>query len=192
MLTAENSQLSENNQMLSKNLEEQQMTNAELSSERAVLVSEKEKLEAVREQLSRKVDIASVIKVNDVEVTGLKTKKSGKDVKRSNADNIDKLQVCFNTSVNDVAETGTELFFVRIINPLGETLAIEEMGSGVLTNNANNEQFLYTQAKEIDYTGTVENLCTIWAPNQPLQEGNYEIEIYNKGYLAGTTSFRLK
>ncbi|MEZ4990027.1 MAG: hypothetical protein R2824_06440 [Saprospiraceae bacterium] len=192
VLTAENSQLSENNQMLSQNLEDQQMANAELSSERAVLVSEKEQLETVREQLSRKVNIASVIKVSDIEVTGLKTKKSGKEVKRSNADNIDKLQVCFNTSANDVAENGTEVFFVRIINPLGETLAIEEMGSGVLTNNANNEQFLYTQAKEMDYTGTSENLCTLWAPNQPLPEGSYEIEIYNKGFLAGSTSFRLK
>jgi hypothetical protein len=133
-----------------------------------------------------------VIKVDGVEVTGLKTKKSGKDVKRSNADNIDKLQVCFNTTSNDVAEEGTEVFFVRIINPLGETLAMEDMGSGVMTNNENQEQVLYTQAKEMDYSGEAGNLCTIWAPNQPLQEGNYEVEIYNKGHLAGTTSFRLK
>lgn len=192
LLTSENSQLSENNQVLNQNLEEQQMANAELSSERAVLVSEKEQLEEVRQQLSRKVNIASVIKVDGVEVTGLKTKKSGKDVKRSNADNIDKLQVCFNTTSNDVAEDGTEVFYVRIINPLGETLAMEDMGSGVMTNNANQEQVLYTQAKEMDYSGEAGNLCTIWAPNQPLQEGNYEVEIYNKGHLAGTTSFRLK
>lgn len=192
LLTSENSQLSENNQVLNQNLEEQQMANAELSSERAVLVSEKEQLEEVREQLSKKVNIASVIKVDGVEVTGLKTKKSGKDVKRSNADNIDKLQICFNTTSNDVAEDGTEVFFVRIINPLGETLAMEDMGSGVMTNNANQEQVLYTQAKEMDYSGEAGNLCTIWSPNRPLQEGNYEVEIYNKGHLAGTTSFRLK
>ncbi|PHN06422.1 hypothetical protein [Flavilitoribacter nigricans] len=192
VLTSENTQLSENNQQLNMSLEEQQMANAELSSERAVLVSEKEQLEEVRQQLSRKVNIASVIKVDGIEVTGLKTKKSGRDVKRSNADNIDKLQVCFNTTSNDVAEDGTEVFFVRIINPLGETLAIEEMGSGVMTNNANQEQVLYTQAKEMDYSGEAGNLCTLWTPNQPLQEGSYELEIYNKGYLAGTTSFRLK
>lgn len=192
VLTSENTQLNENNQMLSKNLEDQQMANAQLSSERAILVSEKDELEQVRQQLSRKVNIASVIKVNTIEVTGLKTKKSGKDVKRANADNIDKLQVCFDASANDVAEHGTEVFYVRIINPLGETLAIEELGSGVMTNGASNEQVLYTQAKEMEYSGEAGNLCTLWAPNQPLQVGNYEIEIYNKGYLAGSTSFRLK
>lgn len=192
MLTSENATLLEKNDTLSKNLQDQQMANAELSSERAVLVSEKEQLEEVRQQLSRKVNIASVIKVDGIEVTGLKTKKSGKDVKRRNADNIDKLQVCFNTSANDVAEAGSEVFFVRIINPLGETLAIEEMGSGVMTNNANQEQVLYTQAREMEYNGEAGNLCTEWAPNQPLQEGNYELEIYNKGFLAGSTSFQLK
>lgn len=191
LLASENSQLSENNEVLSQNLEEQQMANAELSSERAVLVSEKEQLEEVREKLSRKVNIASVIKVDGIEITGLKTKRSGKEVKRSRANNVDKLQVCFNTTSNDVAEEGTEVFYVRIINPLGETLSIEEMGSGVMSN-ANDEQMLYTQTKEMDYTGEIGNLCTVWTPNQPLQEGNYELEIYNKGHLAGTTSFRLK
>lgn len=192
LLTSENNMLSMNNDSLNKDLQEQQMANAELSSERAVLVSEKEQLEEVRQQLSRKVNIASVIKVNGIEVTGVKIKNSGKEVKRSNADNIDKLQVCFNTTTNDVAETGTEVFFVRIINPLGETLAVEEMGSGVMTNNANQEQVLYTQAKEMDYAGDAGKVCTEWTPNQPLPEGNYELEIYNKGHLAGSTSFRLK
>jgi len=155
-------------------------------------VSEKQELEARASDLSYKVNMASVIKVDGFDVNGLKIRNNGKRAKKRYAKNIDELEVCFNVTANQVAEPGVEEFFVRIVNPLGETLAIENMGSGTLTNQASGEQVRYTQVKEVDYNREANTLCLVWAPNQPFQEGEYVIEVYNKGHLAGSTAFDLK
>lgn len=191
-LTIRTVQLTEENTSLTTNLDSARMRNMALSDDKAILTSEKAELEAERSRLAKKVNIASVVKVSNLEVDGLKMRSSGKAVSRNAAKNIDQLQVCFQTSANQVAEPGIEQFLVRIINPLGETLAIEELGSGVFTNGATGEQIRYTSAKETDYDQDQQNLCINWAPNQPFQSGNYKVEVYNKGYMAGAAGFRLK
>lgn len=191
-LMAENSQLSITKDSLSSNLELAQMRNQELNTVRAALVSEKENLEKDRAMLSEKVSVASVIKVEAIEVAGLKLRSGGKAVKRRNASNVDQLQICFNTTVNEVTEPRLEEFVVRIIDPLGETLAVDELGSGIFTSNATGEQIRYTKIKEYDYNRDANTLCLTWQPNIEFLEGNYDVEIYNKGYLAGTGSFTLK
>lgn len=186
LLTDDNTRLKDENTNLATTLETEKMTTAQLSSDKAVLVSE-------REELSKKVSIASVVKVGDIQVVGQKMRKSGKSVSRKNASNIDQLNICFNTTDNQVVAEGPESFYIRIVNPLGETLAVEEMGSGVLTNSANGEQVRYTQVKEINYNRDANRYCVNWSPsNLEFQKGSYEIEIYNKGYLAGKSTFTLK
>lgn len=191
-LTGENIELNEKNQNLSTTLESERMTTADLSSQRAVLVSEKEALEKNNSTLSKKVNIASVIKVNNIEAEGIKMRSNGKPVSKSFADNVEQLRVCFETSNNSVADEGTEVYHIRILNPNGETISIENLGSGVFTNGATGEELKYTMAKEFEYDHKAGSLCASWAPQQAFAKGTYEVEIYNKGYLAGSTSFRLK
>jgi regulator of replication initiation timing len=191
-LMAQNTVLNEEKETLTTELTTERTAREELSSEKAMLVSEKQMLEADKAFLAKKVNIASVIKVENIEVSGLKTKSSGKAVKKRYAKNVDQIQVCFNTTVNNVAEEGAERFHIRIINPIGETIAIEEMGSGVFINNATGEEIRYTQIKEYDYKNDANTLCSTWSSSQSFPEGNYEIQVYNKGHLAGSTSFQLK
>ncbi len=198
-LRAENEQLagtvenlSAERDTLRTNLMSQKATNEELSTAQAALVSEKEAIEAEKARLSKKVDIASVVKVEGIEVTGYKERNSGRLSKKRYAKNIDQLKICFNATENNVTEPGVEEFLVRIIEPGGLTLAVEGLGSGVFTNEQSGDQIRYTQSKETDYSQKAETLCLNWAPGQPFAEGNYTVEIYNKGYLAGTSTFRLK
>ena len=177
---------------LSSDLENQRQNYNDLSTAQAALVNEKDAIEAERNQLSKKVDIASVIKVEGIEVTGYKQRKSGRLTKKRYAKNIDQLKICFNASENNVTDAGVEEFLIRIISPGGQTLAVEGLGSGVFTNESNGDQIRYTQAKETDYSNSAETLCANWTPGQAFAEGNYTVEVYNKGYLAGTSTFRLK
>ena len=192
VLVAKTSQLEEEKSVLENTLRESQQANEELNTARVELVTQNEELISDNTDLSKKVDIASVVEVENIAVTGFKSKKNGKAVSKKYAKNIDHLKVCFNTTINLVAEPATEQFFVRIINPLGETLAVEELGSGVTTNEMSQEQIRFTQIKEYDYNRDEKTLCMIWQPNLPFQKGNYEVEIYNKGYLSGKGSFQLK
>lgn len=191
-LTTQNVTLTENNQVLSTDLETERMTTASLSNEKAMLVSEKESLEGERAKLSKKVTAASVVKVSEIEVSGLKMKDSGKAVKKSYAKNVDQLKICFNTTVNEVAEPGSDLYHIRIVDPQGVTLAVESLGSGVFMSSDKNEEVKFTTTKEFDYNQDANTLCTTWSSGQELAKGTYQIELYNKGYLAGKSTFKLK
>lgn len=191
-LTQEQEKLREENQLLSietsnlaNNLQRTESENQSLKEYQAKLVNE-------REELTKAVLIGSVVKVKDISVTGEKVRNNGKAVERRSANRVDQLRVCFTTVENAIVEPGTERFYIRIINPKGETLAIDDLGSGVLEHTATGEPLLYSQVKEHEYTNEETQLCFAWKPGIPLQSGKYEVEIYNKGYLAGKSSFELK
>lgn len=191
-LRGENSQLSNKAQNLEQDLGAQRQATASLEEEKAQITAEKQSISSERDNLAKTVNFASVVKIQNVSVTGMKNKSNGKAVKKKYAKNIDMLKVCFKTTVNEVAKAGTEEFYVRIINPIGETMAIEELGSGKIVNKKTGEEIRYTQVKEYDYVNDETDLCFNWEPNAPFQKGNYDVEIYNKGHLAGKGSFNLK
>lgn len=191
-LQAKTVKLEKSNESLRTDLTSKIEENSQLETARATLVSEKQDLTSKAADLGRKVDIASAVKVTGVTVTGWKIKNSGKAVKKKYAKNIERLELCFNTLDNRVIPAGEEDFFIRIINPLGETLAVEELGSGVLTEKLNDQQIRYTQSATIDYQNEAGNVCSTWEPNITFDKGKYSVEVYNKGYLSGKGEFLLK
>jgi hypothetical protein len=123
----------------------------------------------------------------------MKAKGNGKNVKKRYAKNVDLLRICFTTTENDVASPGVEQFYVRIINPIGETMAIDEESSGILIDQETGEEIRYSSIREYDYTNNREEVCFDWAPVNPtFTRGNYQLEVYNKKYLAGRGGFQLK
>ena len=192
LLAEENQNLSTTNEGLSRNLGEATAANEELSAARAALVSEKEVLLEENSSLANTVTMASVVKVDEIDVTGLRMKDSGKTARKKYAKNVDLLEVCFETTQNDVTTPGDEEFYVRIISPLGETLAVEEMGSGTIENALTKEQVRYTKVATSAYTNDVNQVCMTWDTPVQLSKGDYGVEVYNKGYLAGLGTFRLK
>jgi len=191
-LQAKTVKLEGDNESLRTDLTSKIEENTQLETARATLVSEKQDLTAKTAELGRKVDIASAVKVAGVTVTGWKIKNSGRAVKKKYARNIERLELCFNTLSNRVIPAGEESFFIRIISPQGETLAVEELGSGVLTEKLNDQQIRYTNTTTVDYQNEAGNVCSTWEPNIAFDKGKYAVEVYNKGYLAGTGEFMLK
>ncbi len=191
-LQAKTVELEQSNESLRTDLTSKIEENSQLETARATLVSEKQDLTSKAAELGRKVDIASAVKVTGISVTGYKVRNSGKAVKKKYARNIERLELCFNTLDNRVIPAGEESFFIRIINPLGETLAVEELGSGVLNEKLNDQEIRFTQSATIDYDNEASNVCTKWEPNITFDKGKYAVEVYNKGYLAGTGEFTLK
>lgn len=177
---------------LSSSLANKTMEADELNEARAMLTSEKENLSVENERLNQKVTAASAIRVENVNVEGMKTRSNGSGTDKKRAKNIDYLQICFDAMPNRVIGSGAEKFYVRIINPTGETLASDELGSGILIDNNTGERVKFTKMKEADYANQQEQFCTNWTPNTPFASGKYDVQIYNKGYLTGTGSLTLK
>jgi len=191
-LLAQNTDLGNENKSLQQDLSAKSTQAEELEEARAQLVSEKADLTSKNAMLDKKVNIASVVKIAEINATGWKTRKNGKSAKKKYAKNVDRLELCFNTTENLVADPGDEIFHVRIIDPSGTTLAIEDMGSGVMTDAATQEEMRYTLAQQIDYQNESGQVCMNWSPSTGFSKGLYAVEIYNKGYIAGKGEFRLK
>ncbi len=191
LLTEENSKLGEEKRFLEDNLQEQIRQNDDLTNVKATLVTEKSKLETQNKSLNKKVTKASVIAVQNIDVTGYKVSEKGKESKKRYASNIDRLKICFDAMANTVAEPGDEAFYIRIIAPNGQTVAVDDIGSGIL-NTADGEQVRFTAMKEFDYNQTDANACLSWEPGIPFDKGVYQVEVYNKGHLAGTGDFKLR
>lgn len=192
VLADENRQLSQERDGLRSNLDEQVQTNLSLSQERALLVSEKEQLASNNTNLSRQVTQASAIKVGSLEANGQKLRRTGKPVTRRDAENVDQIVVTFNTTVNEIAMEGRETFYLRILNTQGETQAVEQMGSGVFTSATSGESMRYTLKNDITYSHRETPVQFVWSPGQQFSAGKYTVEVYNKGYLVGTTTLTLK
>lgn len=194
VLLTQNSQLTKEKETLNTQIGEERKMNEELVSAKAVLTSEKEDLTSKNQNLVKTVTRASVIDVRNVNVTGYKVKGSGKQVKRKYAKYVDQLKVCFDAQPNAVTEDAREDFFIRVLNPQGEVLAVESMGSGIMTPAEGAEGMRYTHMKTIDYTsGEENNACFVWKPTDAnFSSGTYNVEVYNKGYLSGTNSFTFK
>jgi hypothetical protein len=191
LLTEANQQLGAEKQYLEENLRETSRQAESLSAERAGLSAEKAKLESQNVVLASKVNKASVVAVSGITVTGLKVSDSGKESKKRYANNVERLRICFDAGSNPVTDPGNEIFYIRVISPLGQTLAVDGMGSGILTT-ADGDQVRFSVTKSFDYNQEQVNTCLAWEPGIALDKGNYQIEIYNKGYLCGASNFKLK
>ena len=192
ILTESNTQLTSQNQELSTNLGETQSKLQEESTAKAALISEKTTLESERNQLSKKVDIASAIRVKNITIKGVDVRSNGKERSKSKAKKVEKLNICFTTEANEVVPSGEETFYLRIVDPTGAPLAIESLGSGVAQNKRAEEEFRYTTTATCNYSNGETNVCGAWQPGQNFVKGKYVVEIYNKGYLVGTSNFNLK
>lgn len=191
-LTDQNVQLTSANQQLSTTLDQEKKEKEEIANARAILASERDNLSKTNASLSSKVDLANAVKINFVEVKGYEVKDDGKLKEKGKAKDIEMVRVCFTTETNLVTPSGSKKFFIRIVNPQGETVAQEDNSSGVLTNKLDNTQVRYTTSGDITYNNKDTNACIDWTLATKLTKGNYNIEMYNNGYQVGKGNFTLK
>jgi hypothetical protein len=191
-LQESNSQLVSQRDELVLAVQQEKVTNEELSTSKATLATERDQLAKDKEALAKKVDIASAIQVTEIVPTGYIVKSSGKESDSKAAKKIDGIKICFNTKPNVIVTGGKETFYLRLINPIGEVMAIQDIGSGYMNLSTTGESVQYTSSVELDYKPEPVNSCFNWQPGVTFEPGTYTVEIYNKGFMAGKASFVLK
>lgn len=198
-LRKENVQLTERNIQLkaAKDSIESEFTSEKFKSDSLAAVSRTTKLEKVQVEkenleLSETVAKAAAIDVTEIESKGYKISNDGSLKRRRRAKNVELVEVCFETTANDIAETGTESFYIRIIDPQGKTMVEENKGSGIFTETEGKSQVQFTQKTQVRYSKSPTVACIQWRPEIDFEDGIYEIEVYNKGFLVGKSTFKLR
>ena len=191
-LYSTNVKLKEEKDVLSSDLTTEREMTSKLTEVKTILVSENDSLFDENQAMSMRLDIASAIKINFLKVTGYLKGDDGKMKEKSRAKRINMVRTCFVTETNVITPSGEERFYVKIIDPLGETMAVEDLGSGIIENKLTHKKLKYTQSGTLTYKNEDATGCIDWKPNYNFMKGLYEVEIYNKGYMVGTGNFKLK
>lgn len=198
-LTGENTGLKSDVASKSQTIAQQTDSIGRLSTEKASLTSEKENVTRQRDELNTQKEIltgqvnrASVMIATNITATGIKTRKSGKEVSTDNNKRVQKLKICFDILPNAVAKPGNKEILLRMMSPKGEILAIQALGSGVFTNAQTGEEMQYTKKEIFSFSNQKENHCMYWEQNNPFDEGVYTAEVYHDGYLIGSNNVQLK
>lgn len=175
---------------LTKQNEELTAQNTQLSSDLTTERSNVTALTTTNQALGKKVELGSLLPVAKVEVAAIKTRGNGKEVEVMRAKAASNLKISFETGQNRVIEPGAVDVYVRIINPKGETIAVEDQGSGTITAANTNEPVLYTKKANFEYDQQNKKVVVYWGKN--IQEpGTYKVELYQGGYVIGQGQVKL-
>lgn len=184
------------------NLEQQvaQLTqdNQQLTNDKQQLTQDKEKLTndlttttAAKQDLEKKVDIASTLNASNISITPMHERKDGKDKETTTARKVNKLVIGFDVA-NRIAQTGQTDVYVCITGPDGKPISVPALGSGNFTTRDDGDK-IYTAKVPVDFeSGKSKSVQFAWKQNSEFQRGNYKIEIYHNGFKIGEGTRELK
>lgn len=176
-LADKNEELSAKNMEVAQKLEVEKNTTASLTEDKKVL--------------SKKVELGSLLHVQNLTVTGDKRKKNGKEKEEKSAKKIDYLKISFETGDNKVLEPGKVNLYIRVINPRGETIALADQGSGTIKLADGGGDVQYSRSIDLEWEQASQKKNIEWSQNVN-EPGTYKVEIYQSGYLVGHSSVTLK
>jgi hypothetical protein len=164
-----NQQLVAENTGIKKQITEVQNTNVELTK--------------VKEELTSKVTVASVIQAKDINAVTLNKKR--KETNRLAV--IDKLRICFTLRENPIAAAGEKEVFMRVIRP--DSLVITTSPDNLFDFNGN--KLVYSASRLVDYMNQDIEMCIFLDNTGDFIVGTYSVELYLESNIIGRTTFAL-
>ncbi len=175
-LNTKNQELTNQNTDLTKNLDAERVTTAQLTDQ--------------NKGLAKKVEVGSLLQIAKVDVEAIKKRHSGKEVPVKRVKAAEELKITFETGNNKVLDPGNLDLYVRIINPKGETVAQQDKGSGTIATAESDNPVQYSKKADIDWDQKSKKVIMYW--EQHLQDpGTYKVQVYQKGYVVGEGEVKL-
>jgi len=140
--------------------------------------------------LSNKVSLGAMLRTSAINVVGIQIKGS-KQRESMKGERIEGLRITFSLMDNNLAKIGKKEFFIKIVNPKGETLFLEERGSGYFTYQG--EQTTYTVKSDFEFSNSPAEVYRVyWGKGSPFEKGNYKVQLFNEGLKIGEGNFEIQ
>ena len=165
--------------------------NKELRFANINLSQEVDDLNKTKKDLSQKVELASVLKAESIDVKALREKGKGKLEVTEKAKRVSRISTTFVVAENKVASKGEREVVLRILKPDGYVLTDPNNASGNFTKE-DGRSSEFTLRKKIQYNNNREEVVFDWDQLEELKAGLYISEIYLDGKLMGNYKFNLK
>lgn len=142
-----------------------------------------------KEELSKQVQQAAVLKAANIKVTFIRKDKEI-DETEYKAKKVEKLKIAFDALENKVAKIESKTFYLRVVEPDGAALYDLSTGGGSFTVDGNN--VYYTAKQDILYEQATKNIVFYYSKGSAYKPGKHLIEVYCEGKLIGRGGFTLK
>ncbi len=163
-----------------------------ISGELSSTLQKKQEVDAENKRMKDRIDKASILSTANIQATPIRMTRKGKEDEVSKAKDAEKLRVCFDVLQNKIAPSGETKIEVRIISPDGSTIQLQNLGSGTFTEATTGNDIPFTYSISPDYQNETKTVCSYWAQSFKFASGKYSVEVYEKGFLIGQSSFSMK
>ncbi len=174
--------LTKDNQILG---EEKQALIAENGKINQELTSTRE----IKQQLEKKVDVASTLHASNINITPLNVRRNGKEKESSVAKRVDKMLVSFDVD-NRIIQNGSTDLYVLVIGPDGQPVTAQGEAGTFNTREEGAKPYTAKVPVEME-TSKTKNVAFSFEPSK-FQKGEYKIQIYQNGFLIGQGTRQLK
>ena len=162
-----------------------------MTADKEKLTSDLSTTTTQKEDLEKKVDIASTLNASNISVTPVKDKKNGKEKVTTTAKRVDKLIISFDVN-NRIAQTGQTDVYVCITGPDGKPISVPALGSGTFASRDEGDK-IFTAKVPVDIeAGKTKSVQFAWKQSGAFVPGSYKIEIYHNGFKIGEDTKELK
>src|SRR5664279_1125055 len=162
LLTSENTEIKEQ-------INQVRNTNTELSK--------------VKEELTSKVEVASIIQAKNIAAVSLNKKRK----ETTRIGNLDKLRICFTLRENPLAKAGQKDVYMRVIRP--DSLVVASSPDNLFEYKGN--KIIYSATRQVDYSNQDIEVCIFLDNKGDFIIGNYSVELYLEDNIIGRTNFML-
>ncbi|HZH54561.1 MAG TPA: hypothetical protein VFD72_02830 [Sphingobacteriaceae bacterium] len=167
--------------------------NARLQNENETLIQEissnqerVSSLEAENLNLSEQIKTAAVLKLSNINISGVRVRSGGRTEVENRARRVDHFNIVFNLADNPLVEQGEIDLFTRVIDPNGNLKTTENQ---IFELNGNPMQ--YTERHSIMFTNQGESYTMEWIDNQGFKKGTYTVVLYTENSTLGHSSIIL-
>jgi hypothetical protein len=168
-LNTRNKMLTSENTEIKQQITQVRNTNTELSK--------------VKEELSTKVEVASIVQAKNIAAVSLNKKR--KETTRINL--LDKLRICFTLRENPLAKPGQKDVYMRVIRP--DSLVVTSSPDNLFDYKGN--KIIYSANRQVDYMNQDIEVCIYMDNKGDFIIGNYSVELYLEDNIIGRTNFML-
>lgn len=165
-----------------------------LKAKNASLTGQVETLTSDNQTLTEQIDLGKILAASNIQMTPIDLRKNGnKEVETTKAKRVDVLRVKFDIVKNLLDEGGNKEFFIVMRNPDGELLSNPSLGSGSFVNaNGSNVNYSVSKTVNLEKGQELKDIVVDWNQATSYEKGNYQVEIYHKGYQIGNGTVALR
>jgi len=194
LVTQLNDKISSMEQAVAKLTQENQgltQDKVQLTQDKDKLTSDLQTTSTEKEELAKKVDIASTLNASNIMIVGVQDKKNGQEKLTDKAKKVNKLKISFDVA-NRIAVAGQTDVYVTITGPDNKIISVPAMGSGTFTSREEGDKMFTSKVPVEIESGKVKSVQFSWKQDDGFQTGQYKIEIYHNGYKIGEGTKELK